>query len=138
MSRNHIGFLWLDLDDPGCVAHHIVADNMVSPEHAAATITERELGASALPLVILENGRRLEAPSFRELAEALELQTVPTRGYRFVSPEAVQQDLPPRFMERRKGSPRWPSSALPAADRPARRRASRTTSASRPDCPAMS
>ena len=79
MSRNHIGFLWLDLDDPACLEHHVVADNMVSPEHAGSTITAGDLGASALPLVILENGRRLESPSFRELAEALELQTVPTR-----------------------------------------------------------
>jgi thioredoxin reductase (NADPH) len=78
LSRNHIGYRWLDLDDRACV-EHLVADNLVSREHAASVITERELGASALPLVVLENGRRLEAPSFRELADALELQTAPTR-----------------------------------------------------------
>ena len=78
LSRNHIGFRWLDLDDRACV-EHLVADDLVSREHAASVITERELGVSTLPLVVLENGRRLEAPSFRELAEALELQTVPTR-----------------------------------------------------------
>src|SRR5207253_11017643 len=62
LSRNRIVFSWVDPDDPA-------AD-------------DRALGgadgaASSLPVVILADGRRLEGPSFRELAGALGLKTVP-------------------------------------------------------------
>ena len=61
LSRNQIAYEWLDPSDPG--------DAGLMP--AAARDAQR------YPVVILANGRRLEQPTRRELAEGLNLQTAP-------------------------------------------------------------
>jgi thioredoxin reductase (NADPH) len=70
LSRNRVGFTWLDLDDQHCI-ERLVEDDLLPRERATPPITASALGASALPLVVLTDGRRLEAPSLRELANAL-------------------------------------------------------------------
>ena len=72
LSRNRVNFAWRDLDDPDGVAR-LVFDGVIASSDEAATAFE----GVALPLTILPDGRRLEAPSFRVLAEALGLQTEP-------------------------------------------------------------
>jgi thioredoxin reductase (NADPH) len=64
LSRNQIAYEWLDPSDPG--------DAQGMP--AAAR------DARAYPVVILADGRRLETPTLRALAEGLKLQTVPGSG----------------------------------------------------------
>jgi thioredoxin reductase (NADPH) len=76
LSRNHIGFSWMDLDDPAC-ADDLIEEGILA-EDARDNITPKALGVSKLPLVVLDGGRRLEAPTFRELASAVGLQTTPT------------------------------------------------------------
>jgi thioredoxin reductase (NADPH) len=75
LSRNHIGFSWMDLDDPACV-DDLVEDGILAAD-ARDSITPRALGVWRLPFAMLEDGRRLEAPTFRELAAAVGLQTIP-------------------------------------------------------------
>jgi thioredoxin reductase (NADPH) len=72
LSRNRVNFAWRDLDDPDGIAR-LVCDGMLGSSADAATAFE----GVTLPLVILSDGRRVEAPKQRELAEALGLQTVP-------------------------------------------------------------
>jgi thioredoxin reductase (NADPH) len=72
LARNHVNFAWRDLDDPDGVSR-LVHDEIVASADDAATA----FAGTTLPLVILGDGRRLESPSFRELADALGLQTVP-------------------------------------------------------------
>ena len=72
LSRNHITFAWRDLDDPDGVAR-LVYDGVIGSSAEAETAFE----GMQLPIVLLDGDRRLEAPSFRELANALGLQTVP-------------------------------------------------------------
>jgi thioredoxin reductase (NADPH) len=78
LSRNHVGYRWIDLDAHDCL-QDLVELHLLAPEQLGGTITPGTLGVSALPLVVLTDGRRMEAPSFRELANALDLQTTPTR-----------------------------------------------------------
>ena len=78
LSRNHVGFRWIDLDAHDCL-QDLIDLNLLKPEQVGGAITPEMLGVSVLPLVVLADGRRLEAPSFRELANALDLQTEPTR-----------------------------------------------------------
>jgi thioredoxin reductase (NADPH) len=61
LARNQIAYEWLDPSDPG--------DAVCMPP--AARDAER------YPVVILANGRRLDVPTRRELAEGLNLQTAP-------------------------------------------------------------
>lgn len=72
LARNRLNFAWRDLDDPDGVAR-LVYDGVIPSSADAATAFE----GTTLPLVILPDGRRLEAPSFRVLADALGLQTEP-------------------------------------------------------------
>ncbi len=72
LSRNRVNFAWRDLDDPDGVAR-LVFDGILTSSADAATAFE----GTTLPLVILADGRRMEAPTPRELAEALGLQTAP-------------------------------------------------------------
>jgi thioredoxin reductase (NADPH) len=72
LSRNRVNFAWRELDDPDGVAR-LVCDGILTSADEAATAFE----GMSLPLVLLGDGRRLEAPTQRELAEALGLQTVP-------------------------------------------------------------
>jgi thioredoxin reductase (NADPH) len=72
MSRNRVNVAWRDLDDPDGIAR-LVYDGIIASSTEAATAFE----GVKLPLVILSDGTRIEAPNTRELAEALGLQTVP-------------------------------------------------------------
>ena len=75
LSRNRIGFSWMDVDDANCV-DDLIRDGVLAAD-ARDNITPEALGVAALPFVILEGGRRLEAPTFRELANAVGLRTIP-------------------------------------------------------------
>jgi thioredoxin reductase (NADPH) len=75
LSRNHVGFSWMDLDEPSCVDDLVAEGLLDAASHDA--ITPESLGASALPLVVVDGKRRLEAPTLRELADAVGLQTIP-------------------------------------------------------------
>jgi thioredoxin reductase (NADPH) len=72
LSRNRVNFAWRDLDDPDGVAR-LVFDGVIASSDEAATA----FAGLTLPLVLLPDGRRLEAPSFRVLADAVGLQTEP-------------------------------------------------------------
>ncbi|MDB4949159.1 MAG: cyclic nucleotide-binding protein [Gemmatimonadetes bacterium] len=61
LSRNHVPFTWVDPDAPGAAAR------------LPADFRESDAG----PSVLTASGRRLDAPSFRVLADAVGLQTVP-------------------------------------------------------------
>ena len=75
LSRNHVLFAWRDLDDADAV-DRLVCDEVIASRDDVATA----FANTRMPLVILEDGRRLEAPSVRELAEAVGLQTAPRRS----------------------------------------------------------
>jgi thioredoxin reductase (NADPH) len=64
LARNQIAYEWLDPSDPG------------DAESMPAGVLE----AARYPVVILANGTRLEAPTLRELADGLRLQTAPGSG----------------------------------------------------------
>ncbi len=61
LARNQIAYEWLDPSDPG----------------DASCIPPAVRGAKRFPIVILADGRRLEVPTQRELADGLRLQTKP-------------------------------------------------------------
>jgi thioredoxin reductase (NADPH) len=75
LSRNHITFAWRDLDDTDAV-DRLVYDGIIASRDDVATAFANTM----MPLVILSDGRRLEAPSARELADAVGLQTTPRRS----------------------------------------------------------
>ena len=64
LARNQIAYEWLDPSDPG----------------DANCIPAAVRDATRFPVVILADGRRLEVPTQRELAEGLGLQTKPGSG----------------------------------------------------------
>jgi thioredoxin reductase (NADPH) len=72
LSRNRVSFAWRDLDDEDSV-DRLAWDGLITSREDAATA----FAGLSLPLVLLADGRRLEAPSMRELAEAVGLQTAP-------------------------------------------------------------
>jgi thioredoxin reductase (NADPH) len=74
LSRNHVGFAWRDLDDPDTF-DRLVCDGIIASVADGATA----FADTRLPLVILADGRRLEAPSMPDLAQAVGLQTVARR-----------------------------------------------------------
>jgi thioredoxin reductase (NADPH) len=74
LARNHVNFAWRDLDDRDAV-ERMVWDGLLRTAEEA----EHAFAGLSMPLVILANGRRLQAPSFRVLADAVGLQTVPKR-----------------------------------------------------------
>jgi thioredoxin reductase (NADPH) len=63
LYRNHVPFTWVDVDDPAREAHP--SDDMPSCETG--------------PVVILPDRAQLVAPSFRQLADRLDLNTAPQR-----------------------------------------------------------
>jgi thioredoxin reductase (NADPH) len=75
LSRNRVMFAWRDLDDADAVDRLVYDKIITSRDHARTAFT-----GVTMPLVILADGRRLEAPSARELAEAVGLQTTPGRS----------------------------------------------------------
>jgi thioredoxin reductase (NADPH) len=72
LARNHVNFAWRDLDDHEAI-ERLVHDGLLLSADDSATAFE----GLAMPLVILPGGRCLEAPSFRELADIVGLQTKP-------------------------------------------------------------
>jgi thioredoxin reductase (NADPH) len=60
LARNHVAFNWLDPDDP-----------------AAAARIPPGAGEGTYPIVVFPDGSHLVAPSYRDIAERLGLQTVP-------------------------------------------------------------
>ena len=72
LARNRVTFAWRDLDDPDGI-ERLVCDEILASSDDAATA----FAGVTLPLVILNDGRRLESPTPRVLAEALGLQTAP-------------------------------------------------------------
>jgi thioredoxin reductase (NADPH) len=74
LVRNRVNFAWRDLDDSDAV-NRLVCDGMLTSVDHAATAFD----GMTMPLVVLRDGRRMEAPSFRALADALGLQTAPRR-----------------------------------------------------------
>jgi thioredoxin reductase (NADPH) len=68
LARNRVAFTWLDMDDPLFV-ERLGAD--------ASLPKLEDLAGTALPLLVLADGRRLEGPSIREAADAVGLQTEP-------------------------------------------------------------
>jgi thioredoxin reductase (NADPH) len=72
LARNHVSFAWRDIDDPDGI-ERLVHDALLRNADEAATA----FAGHAMPLVVLPGGRRLESPSFRELADIVGLQTTP-------------------------------------------------------------
>ena len=75
LSRNHVSFAWRDLDDTDAV-DRLVYDGVLTSRDDVHTAFANTM----MPLIILADGRRLEAPSARDLAEAVGLQTAPSRA----------------------------------------------------------
>jgi len=75
LARNRVTFAWRDLDDPDGIERLVCDEILASGDDVATTFA-----GIKLPLVILTDGRRLEAPRPRELADALGLQTAPLRN----------------------------------------------------------
>ncbi|MDQ3695317.1 MAG: FAD-dependent oxidoreductase [Chloroflexota bacterium] len=63
LSRNHLGFRWLEPDDP-----------------AAAPLIQAGGGVDRYPVVVLANGEVLSRPSRRDVANRLGLQTAPRQA----------------------------------------------------------
>jgi thioredoxin reductase (NADPH) len=74
LVRNRVNFAWRDLDDSDAIGR-LVCDGILASAEQATTAFD----GTAMPLVLLADGRRMEAPSCRVLADALGLQTVPRR-----------------------------------------------------------
>jgi thioredoxin reductase (NADPH) len=74
LSRNRVMYAWRDLEDAEAV-DRLVYDKVIASRDDVRTA----FAGVTMPLVILADGRRLEAPSARELAEAVGLQTTPGR-----------------------------------------------------------
>lgn len=66
LARNHVEYHWVDPDT-------------VPAGSADAALVDADYDPDCGPVVLLADGRRLVAPSYRELAEALEVPTVPTQ-----------------------------------------------------------
>jgi thioredoxin reductase (NADPH) len=62
LARNHFAFDWLDPDDPVTAARVPAA------------------GERKFPIVVFSDGSHLVAPSYRDIAERLGLQTAPSQG----------------------------------------------------------
>jgi len=63
LARNHVGFRWIDPDDPS------------APEYAS--VPAEVMKGGRYPVVIFSDGSHAVAPTFRALAERLGLQTCP-------------------------------------------------------------
>ena len=74
LVRNRVNFAWRDLDDSDAIDRLVCDGILTSADHATTAFAE-----TVMPLVVLRDGTRMEAPSFRDLAEALGLQTTPRR-----------------------------------------------------------
>src|SRR5688500_9421694 len=78
LARNHVPFAWRDLDDDDSLKR-LVSEGIV-PSVGAVTSPECvAIRTSKLPLVLLPDGRRLDSPSLRDVANDVGLQTEPKR-----------------------------------------------------------
>ncbi|HEX8942540.1 MAG TPA: FAD-dependent oxidoreductase [Gemmatimonadaceae bacterium] len=68
LARNRVPFTWLDLDDPSCLERLTTDTALPMPE---------DLAGRSLPVMVLADGRQLEAPSIRVAADAIGLPTTP-------------------------------------------------------------
>ena len=124
LTRNHVAFHWVDSDD-AATAENGLPDDL------------RRKGR--FPVVRFADGSYAVAPTFRDLAERLGLQTRPNDTVYDLAISAEDRRVWRRqSMARRRGCGRCSSSAGRRAVRPARRRASKTISASRRGSPATS
>ena len=119
LTRNHVAFHWVDSDDAA------TAENGLR----FPTTCVRK---GRFPVVrLFADGSYAVAPTFRDLAERLGLQTRPSDTvYDLAIVGAGPAGLARRSTARRRGCGRCSSSAGRRAVRPARRRASKTISAS--------
>jgi thioredoxin reductase (NADPH) len=78
LARNHVLFAWRDLDDEESLKR-LVWDGIVPSIGGETTPECVAIRSSRLPLVILPDGRRLEAPTVRQVASIVGLQTEPRR-----------------------------------------------------------
>lgn len=78
LTRNHVAFAWRDLDDEDSLKR-LVWDGIVPSVGGSTTPECVAIRSSRLPLVILADGQRLEAPDLRKVASAVGLQTEPRR-----------------------------------------------------------
>jgi len=78
LARNHVAFAWRDLDDEESLKR-LVYDGIVPSVGGPTTPECVAIRSSRLPLVILADGQRLEAPDLRKVASAVGLQTDPRR-----------------------------------------------------------
>jgi thioredoxin reductase (NADPH) len=78
LARNHVPFAWRDLEDNDSLAR-LVYDGVVPAVGGSTSPECAAIRSSRLPLVILPDGRRLDAPSLREVATSVGLQTEPNR-----------------------------------------------------------
>jgi len=78
LTRNHVAFAWRDLDDEDSLKR-LVWDGIVPSVGGPTTPECVAIRSSRLPLVILADGKRLEAPDLRQVATAVGLQTDPHR-----------------------------------------------------------
>jgi len=76
LSRNGVIFAWRDLDDSSAV-DRLVDEGIVPAAENGSSALPVAFATTALPLVVLADGRRLDAPSLREVAGAVGLQTAP-------------------------------------------------------------
>jgi thioredoxin reductase (NADPH) len=80
LSRNRVSFAWRDLDDQDSL-DRLVCDGIIPSVDDRSAPEWVTLRSSMLPLVILPDGRRLEAPSMRQLANELGMQTEPKHDH---------------------------------------------------------
>ena len=64
LTRNHVPFRWHDLRDP----------------EARAGLSAQPQPGEAYPVLVLADGTRLVTPNFREVAQGVGLQTMPSKG----------------------------------------------------------
>src|SRR5689334_23024589 len=73
LTRNRVPFEWVDIDDDP------LARFLLSAAAASEDEIEARLAGIKLPVLLLADGRRLEAPSRLEVARAVGLHTRPTQ-----------------------------------------------------------
>ena len=78
LARNHVAFAWRDLEDEDSLKR-LVWDGIVPSVGGPTTPECVAIRSSRLPLVILADGHRFEAPDLRTVATAVGLQTEPHR-----------------------------------------------------------
>jgi len=76
LSRNRIPYHSIDIDDEASLAL-FTTEEFFAPDGPGAGIDRAGLETRRLPLLVLGDGRVFEAPTLREVADVLDLQTTP-------------------------------------------------------------